>query len=130
MSGGHTPGPWSVHPYSTPEWMGIPAGPHGGAFSHASLGIGAGEKLLARVEAQTANDRGGWPQVEDLAEMRANANLVIAAPELLTAAKRARRSLATAVIANSGGIFSEADVHEHEVVGALDAAIAKATGAA
>ncbi|WP_279141310.1 hypothetical protein [Sphingomonas paucimobilis] len=58
----------------------------------------------------------------------ANARLCVAAPDLLEACKLARKQLAIAVIANSGGLITEDDVGEHRGVAALDRAIAKATG--
>jgi hypothetical protein len=84
MNALHTPGPWTdQHPYSTPDWASVPAGESHGAFDYASLAIGQGNKIIGVVQAQT--NAAGFPQVESLDEMRANARLIAAAPDLLIA---------------------------------------------
>ena len=82
----HTAGPWTdQHPYSTPEWVSCAAGAHHGAFSYASLSIGQGDKLIGEVRARRNDDDGStsYPEVDSLEEMRANARLFAAAPDLL-----------------------------------------------
>lgn len=68
-----------------------------------------------------------WAAIVSICEDGATGRIVMAALPLLHAAKKARDSLATAVIANAGGMFDHETVGEHEVVAQLDAAIAKAT---
>lgn len=82
-----TPGPYSLHPYSTPEWMSVGAGKNHGPFQSASLAIGAGAKIVGFVQAQTPT--AGYPQVDSLDEMRANHALFCAAPDILRALEKA-----------------------------------------
>jgi len=79
----HTQGPLSVHPYTTPPWQEVGAGAGHDAFRCASICIGAGRKIVAQVSAQTPS--AGFPQVDNEAELVANAALFIAAPLLLEA---------------------------------------------
>ena len=57
-----------------------------------------------------------------------NSSLIAAAPELLDALIVARKTLATALIANAGGLFDDESVGEHVTVAQIDAALAKARG--
>ena len=84
-----TPGPWNIH-FAYP----LEAEPHRvgdsrGAeyFTSWSTRIAAGDKLIAEVDMRKMDDpaSGGFPAVEDLAEARANARLIMASPELLAA---------------------------------------------
>ena len=50
-------------------------------FTHTH--IGQGDKILAQVQHQSKDS--GWPHVHDVEEMWANARLIAAAPELLSA---------------------------------------------
>jgi hypothetical protein len=61
-------------------------------------------------------------------ECEATARLFAAAPDLVKAATSARKALATAIIAHSGGLFDADTVGEHPVVAELDAALNRATG--
>ncbi len=135
----HTAGPWGEHPYSTPEWQHVGAGENHGPFKAASLGIGAGRKLLGRVEAQTPIDgEFGFPQVESLEEMRANFALIIAAPELLAVLHEGRRAIGDHYAPNdcyaTGPLTGDAirDLVECPAcsfIAKYDAAIARATAA-
>ena len=78
----HTVGPWSLHSYSTPEWVNVAGGESHGPFRYANLAIGHGNKLIAIVRAQTPAE--GFPEVESLDEMRANHALMCAAPDMLS----------------------------------------------
>jgi hypothetical protein len=91
----HTPAPWSFHPH-----MGAPSDGSGYVtkcrnFDAHTVHIGAGEILLASVEAyKHSGPHNGFPRVSDFDENRANARLMCAAPELLEALKRAEEFLA------------------------------------
>ena len=65
---------------------------------------------------------------EQLAEALANARLISAAPELLSAALAARDVLATAIRANWEGATDD-DISNHATIKRIDNAISKATGA-
>jgi hypothetical protein len=52
-------------------------------FTHTY--ISQGEKIIAEVQHQSKDS--GWPHVHDVGEMRANARLIAAAPEMLEALK-------------------------------------------
>lgn len=106
MSGQHTPGPWffveRIDGYTQIEGD--------GCF-----------QILDRENEQQANvlcTRQPWPEKQ--AEMIANARLIAAAPELLAAAKRALNVL----------LAMGETPNPKNALGALDAAIKKATGAA
>ena len=80
----HTPGPWTRHPFSDFTRGSVPATDTHPAFDSIDIVIGAGDAILGRVEWNDAPDA-GYPKVPTVAEMQANANLIMAAPDLLRA---------------------------------------------
>lgn len=82
MSQKHTPGPWGVHPYTecTGELRAVES--EDGNFMAASIAIGHGQTLICEVGHNSTTR--GYPR-PTLNEMRANAALIAAAPELLEA---------------------------------------------
>lgn len=127
MDAKHTRGPYSVHPYSTPEETYVSGGENHRSFYYASLGIGAGEKLIAEVRMQREVVPGtcGFPSPETLEEMRANAALFIAAPDLLEALRQATYLIRDAEKDTnwcSGDPYGESAADEFERI------IAKASG--
>ena len=88
----HTVGPWGEHssfPIDTPvqhiggvgcdfdSWVGV---------------IATGDKIIGNIEMRAR--AGGFPQVEDLDEAKANWRLCCAAPDLLEALKKAAKFIA------------------------------------
>ena len=80
----HTPGPWTRHPMSEYAAGPVPASDSHPAYDYVELFIGAGDAILGRVEWNDLPNP-GYPKVPTVAEMQANANLVMAAPDLLRA---------------------------------------------
>lgn len=79
------------------------------------------------VEYHVATIENGAPG--DICETEfANATLFAAAPELHEACESALMQLRVAVIAHSGGLFNNDNVHEHLGIADLMAALAKARG--
>jgi hypothetical protein len=84
----HTKGPWNIH-YAYP----IDAAPiavtmeDGTVFVNWTARIASGKTLIGYAEMRSGAN--GFPQVESLIEARANTFLMMAAPELLEALKRA-----------------------------------------
>ncbi len=93
MSDKFTQGPLSVHRYGENKWCDIPGGENHKPFRHAEVVVGSGDKIVATFTARQYpnGDRAGFPEVDSLEEMRANAALFMAAPALLEAARRALR---------------------------------------
>lgn len=82
----HTPGPWSIHPYSNENpFVVSPEGKP--SWAAMDIGIGSGETLIGLVQMCTSNDA-GYPHVSIESECKANARLIAAAPELLDVAIR------------------------------------------
>ncbi len=107
MNAKHTPGPWRAGKDYGAIVANVPTdGPNG----------------ADHVEAY-----GGYLVCESVA--RKNMPIIIAATDLLEAVKSARDVLATAIRANWEGATDD-DVSNHVTIKRLDAAIAKATGAA
>ena len=86
----HTAGPWTdAHPFRTPVWTKVRATQAHGDFEFASIGIGQGNKFLARVEGKRGDVAGvGYPHVDDMDELFANARLIASAPDLLAALQK------------------------------------------
>lgn len=79
----HTPGPWSIHPYSNENPFVV--NPEGKpSWAAMDIGIGSGETLIGLVQMCTSNEA-GYPHVSIESECKANARLIAAAPELLDA---------------------------------------------
>ena len=102
MSTQHTPGPWMVR--------------HDFLCSDKTLTVG-----VAAVNIGSESGAVAWPTGTNEAQELANARLIAAAPDLLDALKEARRCLAWAC---------EQRPEFQAERNAVDAAIAKATGAA
>lgn len=83
----HTEGPWNFHESYDP-WPGdIRTVPGETGFDYAVIQIAKGDVRIAQVEWDNAKN-GGHPSVESLEEMRGNALIMLAAPELYKVCKR------------------------------------------
>lgn len=113
----HTPGPWNIHPlYDNGPYL-VSSEEYGDTWQHMNIAVAAGEKLIGEVSYCTRKEPfRGSPRVDDVEEARANARLMVAAPELLAA---------LVALANEHSIDS---IEPHVV--AARAAIAKAKGGA
>lgn len=137
MSAQHTPGPYSIHPFSAIQERKASAD---GSYEHAALTIGAGKKVLGEVRFATA--AAGYPLIDDEEEMRAVAALWIAAPELYTELFLARDAVAETrrCIFESHTVRDDPATLEDEVkaevenldaqLARIDAALSKARGEA
>jgi len=114
----HTPGPWAIHPAYVDNKPYAVNTEDGKCWLHFDLPISGGtdDRILCTVTMSPA--LGGYYQVQSANEARANAQLIIAAPALLAAARKARRFLAQSSILDEGYA---------ETYDALDAAIKGAT---
>jgi hypothetical protein len=116
VSAQHTPGPWSI------QWA-----THWGVDDGTNTERAGCFQILSDPNPTLANvlcTRTPWPERAD--EMRANARLIAAAPDLLAALEEARTGLQW-----YRDSFPEAtDGSDDEAMTRIDAAIAKATGAA
>jgi hypothetical protein len=81
----HTPGPWNIHPAYIGDQP-IPVRSEDGEqrWNWLALRIAKGERLIGYAEFNDCDDC-GFPRIDDLEEARANARLMVAAPELLSA---------------------------------------------
>ncbi len=100
----HTPGPWSRHSFMdeyNSNWQKIET-EEGSHFFASAITIGSGKKVIATAEARRFDGKYelGYPQVESLEELEANAALIIAAPDLLEELKSA---VARVELANAEG---------------------------
>lgn len=87
----HTETPWNLHPSYNGKPFAVDPGDLGGeGWDSAHLYIAKGTKIIAQVEMMTGT-RGGFPRVNNEAEMRGNADLILRAvnahDELLAVAK-------------------------------------------
>lgn len=82
----HTPGPWGPHPYGDGRPRVVESGGEYPEFIAASVAIGSGSVLVA--ECKHYAPAGGYPS-PTLSEMRANAALIMASPELLAVCEAA-----------------------------------------
>ena len=87
----HTETPWNLHPsYNGKPFVVDPGDLGGEGWDSAHLCIAKGTKIIAQVEMMTCT-RGGFPRVNNEAEMRGNADLILRAcnahDELLAVAK-------------------------------------------
>jgi len=96
----HTPGPWTIHPYSDVGKRRLIEPADGSpSFEVSSITIGSGDKIVADVDMFVFSEpkQGGYLRVDSEAELEANAALICAAPDLLHALKallaRAKREL-------------------------------------
>jgi hypothetical protein len=121
----HTPGPWNIHPaYADDLPMPVRSDDGSQRWNWLALRIAKGERLIGYAEFNDC-DQCGFPHVADVAEARANARLMVAAPELLDAL------MEFSGVWDSGHTFAEMDVDDVEAMRArARAAIAKATGGA
>ena len=120
----HTAGPWSFHPHMGCNPSGDGYVTECESFDAHTVYIGAGETLLASVEAYAHKDDTpdtGYQRVTDFDENRANARLIAAAPELLDVLRKLVRLEA------DGRAERESSIEYWE---AARAAIAKAEGTA
>ena len=118
----HTPGPWMFHPdYKNNECTIVRPEDGGKPWISRDVAIASGEKTVAHANFWTAE--GGFPRVDNEAEMLVNARLIAAAPELLD------------VLETLTG-FAEPDGHlpdniyVRKAVAAANEVISKATGGA
>ena len=86
MSAAFTPGPWSLHRFTsdTSRTISVDACAAHGAFEAQNIAFGAGDMLLGEVAAHKPLDdkKAGYPRVTDFAENIANAHLIAAAPTM------------------------------------------------
>lgn len=81
----HTPGPWNIHP-SYPLDTPISSCKRAiDPFDFWDARVAQGEKLIAEVSYQSTT--AGFPRVTDIDEAKANALLIVAAPEMLEVLK-------------------------------------------
>ena len=111
----HTPGPWNIHPAYADDLPMPVRSDDGMRWNWLAVRIAKGDRLIGYAEFNDC-DQCGFPHVADVAEARANARLMVAAPELLSALE--------AVMLTVAGCERDA----HWV--AARAAIAKAKGGA
>lgn len=134
MSGQHTPGPFSVHTYSDVQATRPITTDDGRTWLAGGITIGSGDKMIAEVSWRSESS--GYPAVDNEAEMRANAALFIASADLLSELREARTTLSIlrtqVMIEIEHGRERWEGVPEKlkERLGAIDAAIAAATGGA
>ena len=79
----HTPGPWCIHrAYANAQTMQV-TDDNGESWEFTHTYIAQGDKIIAQAQHQSKSH--GWPAVQNVDEMWANARLIAAAPDLLTA---------------------------------------------
>lgn len=120
MSPKHTPGPWTFHCYGDPTPRAVVS--NDTTFVTANYCIGSGDKLLADIRYQS--NSAGYPHVDSLAEFKANADLIAAAPDLLEALRDITVQLAQCACSR------KLTADEEIALDAARAAIAKAEGRA
>jgi hypothetical protein len=118
----HTPGPWNIHPaYINDEPMQACSEDGKERWNWLTLRIAKGNRLIGSADFNDCVDC-GWPRIDDVEEARANARLMVAAPELLAALQ---------IIADSEEHHGFSFVCDFSTLqGVARAAIAKATGGA
>lgn len=79
----HSAAPFSIHPYGGNGAIHNCKSPDE-KWEFADIYVGSGDKIIATFPAVSSKNP-GYPRVTNIAEMRANANLFIAAPDLLEA---------------------------------------------
>lgn len=79
----HTPGPWTKHIYSQERPLCINS--NGRQIAFHNIYIGHGDKIIGSVEMAATSSIAGYPHVDNMTEMKANAALFMAAPDLLDA---------------------------------------------
>jgi hypothetical protein len=88
-----THGPWNVHRAYPIEAAFHRVANSSGVdyFSAWTAGIASGDTLIGEVSAQKVDDGygKGWPTVEDVDEAKANAHIIVAAPDMYEALKLA-----------------------------------------
>jgi hypothetical protein len=112
-----TEGPWNIHrcypieaePTRVRDQDGIEY------FSTWDARIAKGDKILAEVHMKKMDEGrgGGWPGVEDLEEARANARLMLAAPEMyeaLTVCLKALEELEAKTLVGDEGCLWPAEI--------------------
>jgi hypothetical protein len=75
----NTKGPWNIHPHLGGEPLEV-TGSDGESWTYVEDVIAKGDKVIARVEMSTST--GGFPKVQNPQEAKANAALIVAAPEM------------------------------------------------
>jgi hypothetical protein len=113
-----TEGPWNIHRcYPLEAEPTRVRGQDGIAyFSAWDARIAKGDKILAEVQMKKLDDENnkhGWPMVEDLEEARANARLMMAAPEMyeaLTVCLKALEELEAKTLVGDEGCLWPAEI--------------------
>jgi len=79
----HTQGPWCIHrAYANAQTMTV-TDDDGKSWDFTHTYIAQGDKIIAQAQHQSKSQ--GWPSVQSVDEMWANARLIAAAPEMLEA---------------------------------------------
>jgi hypothetical protein len=127
-----TEGPWNFHkaypleaaPFRVRNTDGIEY------FTSWDTRIAKGETIIAEVQMKVMDDAagGGWPQIKDIEEARANAQLLLAAPQLFAALEAAEQILKRSpnFSTNDSGNFR--NISTVSVLAEVRAALALASG--
>lgn len=117
----HTPGPWSLHRYHTGRGMRVASGVDETPWISWQFAIGAGDSIVGTIEGYSVS--AGYPRPDNREEVRANALICSAAPEMLEALKEVAEMVAAWECADGPCI-------QGSVMNEVKAAIAKAEGGA
>jgi len=119
----HTQGPWCIHrAYANAQTMTV-AEDNGESWDFTHTYIAQGEKIIAQVQQQSKSH--GWPAVQNVNEMWANARLIAAAPSMQAALESLAIGLSPASLDIQRDNLADLCRVCHEIV---ESAIAKAKG--